>query len=521
MGINGILKIMGGIRSEKDFIRVCQTFAKNGKRVQSTRLPLQGEDLKILPEALQQMTKGLKKPVVTVGYNSSKGQSILGMRINDGNKPVSAVAISFDTTRGAKPILQAKYRMMTPDTGETAMSGSKMFNLNSTSDDFIHAFSKRNGVLRLEHLENGAYSSQTFNPVAASKHNLEMPTAEEFAGIENTIGKQLKRMKGEFEGLIKPQKVKKPKAVNTPARPQRPSFAAEAKEIMAFEGATSVESANKAKDLLMKRMGYDPKLITIKGKDLTNDKGQAYFNPISGEIIVNESMAGKATHFDVADVLLHELTHMDDHVKLCKYMGIDKYEKLMLELKKSAKAEDAVFNRAFYEEAIKQANITGFNAKPILKEIKDTIRLNSSNFTDEYAQIIDRYTYATSPMEINARRAERTLIKELKAGGVQITHSMPLKEYGKTPSSHLIEIMPKIESKLGKYPLAQRNDVFNKAHDAALAELEPEFATLLKKLKTEGLTVGSPEQIRFKELNKTLGGKDFDMKLLNRMLELI
>ncbi len=459
-----------------------------------------------------------------VYHIAGKGQSSLGMTILEGNRPVSAVVFSTDSTRGAKPILQIRYKMLTPDTAEKVLSGSMTINPNTACDDFIHAVSKRKGVHSLEHLEDGVHFTQTFNPNAASRHNLEMPTTEEFTDMTEHIGKQLKVINSEYLTLVTPKKVKpkariartraakKPQASGTKPVKGPVSFSEEAKRIIAFEGRTSVESAQKAKNLLMKRMGYDPNLITLKGKDLTNSNGYAYFDAITGEIVVDSAMAGKATHFDVADVLVHELQHMDDFVKVCKKMGIDEFEKLMMKL-----SNGDTFNRAFYEKAIQQADITGFDAKPFINEIKNRHKLISRNLTDEYARFMEKYEYTTSPMEIKARNAERRLIKELVADDVKIKGIMPLSSYGATPNEYLIDMMPKVESKLSKYPLAKRNDIFNKAHEQALMEQDPEFAALLKKLKTEGLN--AKESTRYNELNKF--EKGFHVQLLNRIIELL
>lgn len=523
MGINGITNILRGMRSSrkavnKQLLELCDTLSKTQKRTHSTRLPISGQDIQTyLPKPFQELVAGLKNPTVTVGYNAGKGQSVIGMSIKEGNKPIGGITFALDSTRGKKPMLQAKYRFQMPDaSAEQVMSGSLTLNPNAPiSDDFLNLTSKRKGIHHFEHAAGDSYHvSASFNTNRleefSRKTGLEMPNSEELAKMPETISGHSQRIMDKFlDAVKKPSKTKKavktrtsskPKAVKAaaPTAPQRISFAEDAKKIMALEGKPSVESANKAKDLIMKRMGYDPSLVTVKADPNLGGTG-GMFNIATGEIVLNPKYSELATHFDVTDVLVHELSHLDDAVKTAKVMGIDNFEKLIMARKGT---EQITFNRKFYEEAIKQVDIKGFDAKPFIEHEKLLNKLHTEKYTDDYFDMLNKWQYSISPTEVLARKAELKLIADLKAQGVNIKSSMPLERFGKTPHEYLQELVPQIETKLAHLTPQARNEKFNETFYKILEEKNPEFASLWKKLNREGIS--DDECTRFDELEKTL-----------------
>lgn len=538
MGINGIEKIFNAFKSaqrfENAFLRGMDKLSKTSKRIHSPRITFDKHNLSELPRDITELTQGLRNPRIVAGINCGKGKSILGVRIQDGDEIVGQFAFNFRQNKGGSPSTQVKLQLFNQE--QKAMSSSFMLNPNGTTKgDFVNAVSSRNGVMRIEQGRGDAIQlSGFFNPEQAAPFLLRTGVDPKVAvkkiqQIQAHPDKFLKELLASFtkstEGLATTT-TKATKSVN------ERTFATEVEQIMKFEGNPTVESANKAKDILMKRMGYDPSLVTVKISDDIAGCGGGY-NKATGEVLLDASMVSKATHFDVADVLVHELDHMDVAVKTAKSIGLDNYERLIM-YRSTADDLEIYFNRAFYEKAIAQADITGFNFKPFLQEEKQLNRLFDQNLTGQYSTIMRKYQYAISKKEGHARDVEKVLIAELQRRGIEVKSVIRPDGFGVTPNEHLVQIMPKIEAKLAQYPLAQRNRKFNKAFYKALEEINPEYARLEAK-SYKGLSHsrinknGTVEQVdeskRYDDLWEEIfgNGKEeaVETKILERTLELI
>ncbi len=558
MGINGLGTLFNALKSSKSvdqkIIQVMNKLAKGNKRIRTPRMTFDKRSMAKLPEDILEFSKGLKNPRITCGLNCGNGQSVMGFKIQDGNEVVGNFAFSLTRNNNLYPNIQARLQIFNKN--QKAIGGSLMVNPSGKMDgDFINTFSSRKGTLKVEQVRGDAiHFDASLNTEAAKGF------AQRIGGNMSDIPEPLKEMQKDPDAFLKmilenfkketaklnkstinksksKTKIKKNSnvsAINSHTQNvNQRTFATEAEQIMKFPGKPTEATANQAKDILMKRMGYDPDLITVKVSDeIAGHGGQ--FNYATGELLLDGSLAAKATHFDIADVLAHELDHMDIAVKTAKYMGIDEYEKLVM-YRKTADDVDIVFNKEFYKRAIAQANIEGFNAKPYIQEEKEINRLFDRNLSGKYLSINQQYAYATSKNEGHARDVEKRLIAELQKRGVEIKSSIPLEDFGKTPHQFIVNLMPSIEAKLAKYPLSLRNDKFNEAYFKSLEEFNPEFAKLEKKYLTEGLTEkieysdGRVETLgecsRHKELwQEIFGGKNGTKnrtEILKRTIELI
>ncbi len=541
--LNGFIKTFNKAKSaDRKIFMVLDSLASMKTRIKSPTFTFSGSNLNELPKPIQELTHGLKRPSLTLRFNGGNGQGIFGIRIKDGDEIVGNIALNMHKNRGKAPHIQTKFEYKANN--KNAFSGSMSINPNGTKDgDFIDTFARHNGTYNIVHQRGDAKQiSLSFNPARTKEFEqqtgrklLSQSSFEDMSkNIANESDEMLNAIATRFQKTVKRAPRKTPKIEPKPLKDIKSNktleeakelivtnnvkttniskeikaaklktervktarapkvhkantFADEVELIMKFEGRPTEASANKAKDILMRKMGYDPKLINVKVADDIHGGGGCY-NIATGELLLDGSMAAKAGHFEVADCLVHELDHMDLAVKLAKKMGLDKFEKMILALTPKGETPP-VFNRSFYEKAIQQADITDFNAKEFIDFEKRLIKLVLSNFSGPYLTKNNKYHYAISPMEIRARRKEIQLIQELQARGHKLSSQLKqIEEFGQQPSQHIVKTFPKVEAKLAKYPLAKRSEIYNEAYYKAMEDIHPEFARLERKLNTDALT---------------------------------
>ena len=104
MGINGIEKIFNAFKSaqrfENAFLRGMDKLSKTSKRIHSPRITFDRHNLSELPRDITELTQGLRNPRIVAGINCGKGQSILGVRIQDGDEIVGQLAFNFRQNKG-------------------------------------------------------------------------------------------------------------------------------------------------------------------------------------------------------------------------------------------------------------------------------------------------------------------------------------------------------------------------------------------------------------------------------------
>ena len=107
----------------------------------------------LIPKQISTMLKdsGVTNPVLEFGYNSHAGSVVAGIKVKDGKKTVSAIAVGLDKTRGSAPILQLRGKTFN---GSEEIAGVQfLMNPNAAMDssgNVLQAMAKRNGVYSIQ-----------------------------------------------------------------------------------------------------------------------------------------------------------------------------------------------------------------------------------------------------------------------------------------------------------------------------------------------------------------------------------
>lgn len=496
MGINGLMNLLQNAKRSrmslgKQFMQFAQEVAQS-KTATRTRISLSGEDLQLLPKPVRDIIIGVKNPTVHIGIKSGNGTSTIGAALSSGNKPVARVAFGVDTTVGTYPAFQTRMRINLPNAqNERVMSGAFWANPNlQIGEDFSSVMTKRGDTYLFDVSRGKALQvTATMNPergvqlgrilgqeITPNARDMQRANTQLLDDSESII-EDLKRI---FK--VKKTKVAKPAqlsaATETTAKTARRakaalterSFAQEVREILAMGEKATPESVEKAKNLIARKMGFDPDTIRIEFKGLGSQGG--YFDSKTGIITLDSGIFATRTNFDVTNILVHELDHMEAFVKTAKKMGLDKYEKLMLELEPGS-----TLNRSFYEEAMKQVDVKGFSAKPFIKSLKET-DIRNKNFTGDYLNFYDNSYYAIDAFETRARGAEIRLFQELQTSGVKFDSSIPIEHFSEATYKRAKKYYEMVQAKIGKLPPEKQNEVFNEAF-AKVLKSEPHNSEII------------------------------------------
>ncbi len=151
---------------------------------------------------------------------------------------------------------------------------------------------------------------------------------------------------------------------------------------------------------LMKYKGYDPALIEIQYYANNETKGGSfiagYFNYPSGTFNINKEALEKVSRREVIAIIAHELDHFDKIAQICKFMGIENFEKLLN--KYNAKN----INKEFWINAQEQADITSFNGKYYQEALERYLNQNRLELFSIYADIYKIAEMLRNPLEISA-----------------------------------------------------------------------------------------------------------------------
>ncbi len=435
-------------------------------------LILEGKALHQLPEQLSIFTQHLKKPKVIFGLKSGKkGSGVCGISIIDGDKSVAKLALGVDETRGL-PIFQIKGR--TYANGEQIEGLSSFLNpnvrVNSRSYDYEEVNKGVNRILGL-YAKNGELAgAMHYSGSGGMLSEVVNDTKLKPTGFRATV-----RSLTDF--------------VARRGRTVLPVTSCE-KELLAIvnsEGQPTFESVSKAKDLLVKRMGYNPKNIPIEVTSETG--GAAAFDAESGKLLINNEVLSKCTNVEVALLLSHELQHMDDFIKISKSIGVKRLQKLL----------GGTINKKFYEEMSKCTAGINHNVKQIIDDIK--AHYSPSKYKGYYAEVLEDDTYAMSILEDRARKAERKVLDLFRKKGIDIqTKAYPLELYARKTSSSLRPVLERLEPKL---PKDGRDTFFNRWYAAAFKKVEPELYALSKKAR-----LTQEEFARYNELIEKYSNKE-------------
>lgn len=501
---------------EDDLGRIAEDLMKSEGK---TRITMSGNDI---PPVLQEMVKDIKNPIVTLGFNSHKNQVVGGLSIKSGRKTIGNVAVGIDKTKGDSPILQIKYKIS--DNGQKVSSLDYFINPNvnvTSSSDVVQNYAKKQQNINLHsEIDNAQFLDIYINEKpndTVKQHGLpsfsEQDLKEIFKSLQKkSYIKQLKQTGKEITEFFTPAKstVTKTRQKNTSdtVRPKHTvqsiaktnaklkseyiDFNDIAEHIADFEGKPNIEFSEKTKNIILKKMGYEPEIIKVE--KYTSDTAMGGFDCINGKLYVDIDSFDNFN--DLTCTIIHETDHIDIFVKLAKKLGIDNFEKLM---QKAYKEPDMKINREFYTKAVKYADVDNFNAKPFIKDILNQSKRDLLEKNSYYTDILNSFLYASNGIEKHARKAEKQLIKSLKNIGIQEKNDDKLFDlFTDTSKDSFENSFRQIETVLKKYG-KEKPKIFNEEFDKALQNLNPEFHVLYKKFFNPNESLSEEELIKINE----------------------
>lgn len=480
----------------------------------------EGKYLDELPESFKALTQGLKKPKVIVGTKSSyKGQGIIGIAVKDGNKTTSKLALGLDVTRGELPIIQVR--------GSYGDAGNKALGFNTIYDPNIPLDAKSWNVMttRLNGGKNlsSKYLDESMRPALQIDSFLDKELAKQL-GIpkdvikdvlahQNLKAKDINARSGVLKQLLNP-KYQRIYSIN--------DCMDDIIKIAQWKGKPTEESVRKAKDILTKRMGFDSSKISLK---LEETGGGMAFRYLTGEISISPRFLAEAAHQDIAVVLSHELTHMEDHLKLYKKIGPEKFEKLVhpsitplnhkwyQELSKHVDADKWKFDTGIMKTVVRdhegkvitRINHQAFNANSMIKELRDDIKFAKQNYTGKFAEIKKHERYQFSALEEHARLVEKNISRELETKGL-----LQATKYSETYGERPIQSLGRYESRFKPIEDAleklggNKSKKFNEMYYQELAHENKRLADLCQRMDNGGLPAEEFEEMN--QLIKTTFG---------------
>ncbi|MBP3847685.1 hypothetical protein J6I39_08055 [bacterium] len=475
------------------FKKMTSGYTKGHKKNDLPRICFEGSNYEELPSFVRSLADSLnlRRPNVIVrGRSLKEGQGILGFKICDGDKVVGTTSYGLDFTRG-EPIQQ--FRVSIGNGTERAISFNSVLNTNLTGksalkcDTFVNKKLANQMGLTDEMLQ-GIPSSRK---VSARELNYQSQYLRELAANKGNMIHSIDECIDELA------------------------------QIASKKGKVTEQSATEAIETVLSKMGYNPKDIKLKfvQKEFGNPGA---FNQNSGKLEFDLSQI--ETHQDLADLIKHEFTHMEDYILFYKKVGADKFKKLI--------GED--YNQIFYDNMSKylsknknfayDGNKTTnmprkFGIKSMEQELKRDIKYCQEADGSSYSRVKDYYEYINSDIEGHARFSEGVFVNELKRRGIY-QETVLSRQYGRPPGSDpqvYSEMFKSIEKALSKYG-ANKGQKFNELYYQSLNTIDNELASLYKQM--EKLPQQSKE---FKMLKKKADEiiksrhKDFEHLELNIM----
>lgn len=173
-----------------------------------------------------------------------------------------------------------------------------------------------------------------------------------------------------------------------------------------------LDRTTQIKNIFMKEMGYSEDTVKIVEKIAGN--GEAGFCPLQCNIAVDINVFSQKTNGEIAGIIRHELDHMDKQVKLCKFMGIEKYKEFVVErYKGTPEFIDFVnksFNSDFYEKAMKNVNIDNFDFDLYYNALLEHYNPKLADFSD-YSVYFNYSKYRNNAFEKSAFSVQREVEK--------------------------------------------------------------------------------------------------------------
>lgn len=450
-----------------------------------------GKDLNKLSSHYEEFITGLANPKVTVGLKSTKkGSGVASVFIQDGNKPVYWQAYGIDKTRGGVPIIQT--RVNTFSDGKKIESATCFMNPNKTinSENYALNYSSKNLSKNCSLYDEGgsllyssSYSGTKAGPLSAQCKEFKPLTADEYNKIAT---EQIGLYKTKGVGFLSPAECKK-----------------EILKIATKEGEPTVQSITDAKNMLLKKMGYDPKLLKIDVCPADTTLGPMGFEISTGKLIMSENML-KANNQEVALVLSHELTHLHDWVRYYKAVGHSNFSKNLKE----------EINKDFYEKMAKYVDDLGIDTKAMTD---DLISHNEVfKFNGKYQKLKYDVYYSLSPVEFSARETEKQILEMFKEKGIKYEpKAFPIEQFAQESRLRAAHQLKQLELRHGN----TTETFYNNHYDEALKKVDPQLYEIEQKLKT----ASNKEEfenllIEGDKIASKYKGDELDFEILKKML---
>lgn len=440
-----------------------------------------GKNLDELPDMIKGMLTGLKKPTVTVnGRSRVNGQGLFGFKIQDGNKTISTSALGVDLTKG-EPIIQLR--------GTYGNGTQQAVRFNTVFDTNLTGTSALRGDVFVD--------KKLAQQLGISDDIIETLKGKYPSSTEIDCGIQFVRtFFGSKGNLVKSIDDCLPTLT----------------QIASKTGKVTPESATEAFETITKAMGHQGK-IKLNFMPKGNTSASGCFEALSGELHLNLDLI--KNHQDLAVVLGHELTHLEDFVMLYKYLGADKFKRIFGIDKATnlVKGTNTVFNQKWYDQVSKfipeeyfafqskgkivkiisngveitdpklikehlaaQPKTRVFDIKTMVKELKAKEKMQGKKYSGQYKCLKDRDTYINSNIEMHARQTELQIAGKLKQANVH-RRTSESGRYGKAPGEFpedFSQMFRRIEARLGK----NKNKEFNELYAQSLHSVDSELGNL-------------------------------------------
>lgn len=446
---------------------------KRGKDL--PRICFEGSNYEELPSFVRNLVDGLKlkRPNVTVrGRSIQKGEGILGFQICDGNKVVGTTSYGLDLTRG-EPIQQL--RVSLGNGTEKAISFNSILNTNLKGKSAL----KGDTFVNRKLAKSMGLSDEIIEGVPSFKNVSAVQISEQSQYL-----KKLMQNKGNIIHSID-------------------ECIPELAQIAKKTGKVTQQSATEAVETILSKMGYNPKDIklTFLGKR-AQELGS--FCQSTGGLSLNLNQL--KNHQDLADIIGHELTHMEDFILFYKYKGADNFRKIIGEN----------FDKAWYDKMSKYVDANKHSSSEfsaIEKELKNRAKSEQANITGSYSRVKANFEYINSGLEKNARHTELVFEGELKNSKIYRKTSFS-KQYGRGPGNYpqdYSHMFKQINKALNKYG-ANKGQKFNELYEQTLYTIDDELPALFKQL--EELPAGKARNGIEDKINEIIKNKHRDFEHL-------
>ena len=446
---------------------------KRGKDL--PRICFEGSNYEELPSFVRNLVDGLnlKRPNITVrGRSIKKGEGILGFQICDGNKVVGTTSYGLDLNRG-EPIQQL--RVSLGNGTEKAISFNSILNTNLKGKSAL----KGDTFVNRKLAKSMGLSDEIIEGVPSFKNVSAVQISEQSQYL-----KKLMQNKGNIIHSID-------------------ECIPELAQIAKKTGKVTQQSATEAVETILSKMGYNPKDVKLTFLEKRAQEAGSFCQNTGG---LSLNLNQLKNHQDLADIIGHELTHMEDFILFYKHKGADNFRKIIGEN----------FDKAWYDKMSKYVDAnkhSSFEFSAIEKELKNRAKSEQANITGSYSRVKANFEYINSGLEKNARHTELVFKGELKNSKIY-RKTYFSKQYGQAPGSYPQDyslMFKRIDKALNKYG-AGKGQKFNELYEQSLYTIDNELPALFKQL--EGLPAGKARNGIQNKINEIIKNKHRDFEHL-------